>query len=216
MRKSLYLSLFTLVMAIAYALSAYGQAQSGAAATQNSQPASESPQSSSSGAQSQTTQPPQSSASPINVPGGATDASGGGIAGSAGAPAGKTEVPETPQLDAAPISDNELQGQIQNALSKEPTLAGDTVNARVASDSIELTGSVGTAKEKLTATRIVESYAGNKKVVSHLAIGNRNDNAAPIAHRPGSEANSQTRPDRSSRPEAAKDTRTGSSTNPPE
>ena len=209
------MSLFALIMALACALSASGQAQSAATATQNPQPASQSPQSASSGTQSQTTQPAQSSTSPINVPGGATDASGGGIAGSAGTPTGKTEVPETPQPDLAPIPDNELQSQIQNALSKEPTLAGDTVNAKVASDSIELTGSVGTAKEKLTATRIVESYAGNKKVVSHLAIANRNDDAAPTANRPDSEANSHTRPDRSSRP-AAKDTPTGSSARPPE
>ena len=206
MRKSLNLCVFVLTLAFAYAsLQAHGQSQSSATAPQNPQTTSQSPQSTPSAVQGQTTKPAESSGSAINVPGGATDASGGGIAGSAGAPAGKTEVPETPQ-PAAPVSDNELQSQIQNALSKEPTLAGDTVNARVSSDSIELTGTVGTAKEKLTATRIVESYAGNKKVVSHLTIGNRNGNAAPMTNRPDSE----------SRPEAAKGSPSAASTRPPE
>jgi BON domain len=203
MRKSLNLCLFVLALAIAYASSeAYGQSQSNAAATQNPQAASPSSQSTPSGAQGQTTKPAGGSGSVTSVPGGATDASGGGIAGSAGAPAGKTEVPETPQPGAAPVSDTELQSQIQNALSKEPTLAGDTVNARVSSDSIDLTGTVGTAREKLTATRIVESYAGNKKVVSHLTIGNRNGNASPTANRPDREANPP-------------GSRTGASTRPP-
>ncbi len=207
MRKSLYLCLFVLALAIAYASSeAYGQSQGGAAATQNPQAASQSPQSTPTGAQEQTTKPAGSIGSPTNVPG----------VGSAGAPVGKTEIPETPQPGAAPVSDTELQSQIQNALGKEPTLAGDTVNARVSSDSIELTGTVGTAREKLTATRIVESYAGNKKVVSHLSIGNRNGNAAPIANRPDREANPPTRPDSSSRPEPEKGSRTGASTRPPE
>jgi hypothetical protein len=207
MKKSLYLCLFILAVAIAYASSeAYGQSQSSAAATEKPQAASQSPQSTPSGAQEQTTKPAGSIGSPTNVPG----------AGSAGAPADKTEIPETPQPGAAPVSDTELQSQIQNALSKEPTLAGDTVNARVSSDSIELTGTVGTARERLTATRIVESYAGNKKVVSHLSIGNRNGNAAPIANRPDREANAPTRLDPSSRPEPEKGSRTGASTRPPE
>jgi hypothetical protein len=90
------------------------------------------------------------------------------------------------------------------------------VNAKVSSDSIDLMGTVSTAREKLTATRIVESYAGNKKVVSHLTIENRNGNASPTANRPDREANPPTRLDPSSRPESEKGSRTGASTRPPE
>ncbi|HKT50901.1 MAG TPA: BON domain-containing protein [Candidatus Angelobacter sp.] len=103
------------------------------------------------------------------------------MVGAAGSTTGKTQVPETPQPASEPSSDSELQSQIQNALSKEPTLSGDTVNVRVTAESINITGSVATAREKLTATRIVDSYAGNRKVISHLTIGDKNRNAAPAA-----------------------------------
>jgi hypothetical protein len=208
MRKSLYFFLFVLAIAIAYASAqAQEQPQSGAAATQN-------PQTAPSGVRGQAASPAQGNPSATNVPGGATDASGGGVAGSAGTPTGKTEIPETPQ-PAPAVSDTELQSEMQNALSKEPTLAGDTVNVRVSSESIDLTGNVGTAREKLTATRIVESYAGNKKVVSHLTIGNPGRNAAPASYGPGGQANPPNRPDISSRPETEKGSRTGASTRPP-
>src|SRR4029077_1163237 len=86
---------------------------------------------------------------------------------------------------AAPgVSDPELQSQIQNALAKEPTLAGETVRVSVAEESIEMSGNVATAREKLTATRIVQSYAGNKKVVSHLAVGGHPgaNSSSPATH----------------------------------
>lgn len=183
MNRLLYLALFLSALTLAYA-SAQGQSQS-----QSSQPG----QQTSQPAPAQTTpvkpsraQPaPQGGNSPINVPGGATDASGGGVAGAAGSTTGKTEVPETPHPASEPSSDTELQSQIQNALSKEPTLSGDTVNVRVTTESINITGSVATAREKLTATRIVDSYAGNRKVISHLTISDKNRNAAPaMATRP--------------------------------
>jgi hypothetical protein len=133
------------------------------------------------------TQPPMK-------PGSATDASGGGVAGAAGSGTGQAQVAETPSpLANPPVSDSELQAQIQNALSKEPTLSGDSVRASVAEDSIEMSGNVATPREKLTASRIVQSYAGNKKVVSHITIGARSganpttpaaahDNANPPAN----------------------------------
>jgi BON domain len=183
MNRLLYLALFLSALTLAYA-SAQGQSQS-----QSSQPV----QQTSPPAPAQTTpvkpsqaQPaPQGGNSPINVPGGATDASGGGVVGAAGSTTGKTQVPETPHPASEPSSDTELQSQIQNALSKEPTLSGDTVNVRVTTESINITGSVASAREKLTATRIVDSYAGNRKVISHLTISDKNRNAAPaMATRP--------------------------------
>jgi hypothetical protein len=105
-------------------------------------------------------------------PGSATDASGGGVAGSAGTSSAPAQVPETPAVNTNPVvPDAELQSQIQNALTREPTLAGESVHVAVAEDNIEMNGNVATAKEKITATRIVQSYAGNKKIVSHLTVG---------------------------------------------
>lgn len=141
----------------------------------------------------QSTSPATGTQPPAN-PGSATDASGGGVAGAAGSGTGQAQVAETPNPSAnPPVSDSELQSQIQNALSKEPTLSGDSVRVSVADDSIEMSGNVGTAREKLTASRIVQSYAGNKKVVSHLTIGTHSganpstpaathDNANPSAN----------------------------------
>ena len=187
MNRPLYLALFLSALTLAYA-SAQGQSQS-----QSSQPGQQTSQPAPQPAPAQTmpvkpsqAQPvPQGGNSPINVPGGATDASGGGVVGAAGSTTGKTEVPETYHPASEPSSDAELQSQIQNALSKEPTLSGDTVNVRVTTESINITGSVATAREKLTATRIVDSYAGNRKVTSHLTISDKNRNAAPaMATRP--------------------------------
>lgn len=78
----------------------------------------------------------------------------------------------------AAITDSDLEGQIQNALNKEPTLSGDNTRVKVAADSIELNGNVNTNKEKVTATRIVQSYAGSRKLVNHLSVGNRGGNTA--------------------------------------
>jgi len=120
---------------------------------------------------------------PGQTPG--TDASGGGVAGAAGSGAAQTQVPETPAATTnPPISDSDLQSQIQNALSKEPTLSGESVRVSVAEDNIEMSGNVGSAREKLTATRIVQSYAGNKKVVNHLTIGGRSgaNSSSPSSH----------------------------------
>jgi osmotically-inducible protein OsmY len=75
------------------------------------------------------------------------------------------------------MTDSDLQSQIQNALSKEPTLTGDTARVNVSGDTVELAGAVGTNKEKITATRIVQSYAGSKKLVNKLTIGGRSEKA---------------------------------------
>jgi hypothetical protein len=106
------------------------------------------------------------------------------------------------------VSDPELQSQIQNALAKEPTLAGENVRASVAEESIEVSGNVATAREKLTATRIVQSYAGNKKVVSHLAVGGH-----PGANSSSPGTHESTNP--STNPEPNKGTPPAGSTQPP-
>jgi osmotically-inducible protein OsmY len=70
-----------------------------------------------------------------------------------------------------------LQGQIQTALQREPTLASDNVNVNISGDEVVLTGSVATGKEKQTARRIAQSYAGNRRVVDHLTVTGRGHGA---------------------------------------
>lgn len=67
-------------------------------------------------------------------------------------------------------SSGDLQGQIQNALRNEPTLSNDNVSVTVSEDEIDVAGTVATAKEKLTAKRIVQSYAGNRKVKEQIRL----------------------------------------------
>lgn len=63
-----------------------------------------------------------------------------------------------------------LESQIQNALGKDPTLMHDSVRVAVSEQAVELTGNVGTSRERLTATRIAQSYAGSKPVVSRITV----------------------------------------------
>ena len=79
------------------------------------------------------------------------------------------------------MTDSDLQSQIQNALSKEPTLTGDSPRVNVSGDTVELAGTVGTNKEKITATRIVQSYTGSKKLVNKLTISGRSEKASPAS-----------------------------------
>jgi osmotically-inducible protein OsmY len=64
----------------------------------------------------------------------------------------------------------ELESQIQNALGKDPTLIRDSVRVAVSEEAVELTGNVATSRERLTATRIAQSYAGSKRVVSRITV----------------------------------------------
>jgi hypothetical protein len=96
----------------------------------------------------------------------------GGVAGTASSTATQAPDAAAPNGVSAP-TDSDLESQIQNALSKEPTLNGDSPHVTVSSDNIDLSGKVNTSKEKITATRIVQSYAGSKKLVNHLTVGNQ-------------------------------------------
>jgi hypothetical protein len=51
------------------------------------------------------------------------------------------------------------------------------VNVNVTEDTIDLSGTVMTGKEKQTAKRIAQSYAGNRKVKDHLTVTGRGHGA---------------------------------------
>ena len=77
-----------------------------------------------------------------------------------------------------------LQGQIQQALQNETTLSNDKVGVNVTDTEIELTGNVATNKDKQTAKRIAQSYAGNRKVVDHLKITGKSKGSSDNAGSP--------------------------------
>lgn len=106
----------------------------------------------------------------------------GGVAGAASSSAAQTPDAQNPNNGVNVMADSDLQGQIQNALTKEPTLAGDSPHVTVSRDSIELAGSVKTNKEKITASRIVQSYAGSKKLVNNLTINGQSQQ--PVSAEP--------------------------------
>jgi BON domain-containing protein len=105
----------------------------------------------------------------------------GGVAGSASSSTGQNPGVQDSRVGVSALGDSDLEGQIQNALNREPTLTGDSPHVTVSADTIELAGKVGTSKEKVTATRIVQSYAGSKKLVNRLAIGAKSEKAPPRA-----------------------------------
>jgi osmotically-inducible protein OsmY len=109
----------------------------------------------------------------------------GGVAGAASSSTAPNPETANPSDAISDMTDSDLQSQIQSALSKEPTLAGDSARATVSGDTIELNGTVGTNKEKITATRIVQSYAGSKKLVNKLTIAGRSEKSpAPESKQP--------------------------------
>lgn len=97
-----------------------------------------------------------------------------------------TGITENQAVTTESASSSEMQTQIQNALKNEPTLANNAVTVAVSDDEISISGVVATAKEKLTAQRIVQSYAGNRRVKDHLRISARsqdnpeNSNQNPV------------------------------------
>lgn len=129
-------------------------------------------------------------------------------ASQAGPTAGR--LPEAPPVPEAyvPTTDADLEAQMQNALNKEPTLSGDTVRASVTANNIQISGSVGSAREKLTAARIAQSYAGNKKLVNHITITGRGSNLPQTDHsRESSRTERQTMTNAAGNPESGRGSR---------
>ncbi len=200
MKKTYQLALFVLAIATAYAAAQSSQTtpagNNAGSVYGNSSPNGQTQLGSSAPAQPAGTARPSTPTTPStpqgSSPGSGTDASGGGAAGAAGTT--PVETPQTPGAESggtALMTDSDLQREIQNALSKEPTLSGDNVSVTVSGENIETTGSVNTAKEKLTATRIVQSFAGNRKVVNHVTVGR---NSTSPANSPDRESTDDHRP----------------------
>ncbi|HLY92624.1 MAG TPA: BON domain-containing protein [Candidatus Angelobacter sp.] len=133
----------------------------------------------------------------------------GGVAGAVGASASQAPATDNSPNGVAAMSDSDLEAQIQNALNKEPTLSSDSTHVKVAADTVELDGTVATNKEKIMATRIVQSYAGNKKLVNRLNIGGGNGNATS-RHNDTPDSSDRTRPTSTTNPSANPEPNKGS------
>jgi FtsZ-interacting cell division protein YlmF len=67
-------------------------------------------------------------------------------------------------------SAEQVEQQIMQHLSSEPTLAHTTAAAKVDEDSVVLTGSVDTETEHDVAVRIARSYADHRRIVDEIKI----------------------------------------------
>ncbi|HEV2963488.1 MAG TPA: BON domain-containing protein [Candidatus Angelobacter sp.] len=151
---------------------AYSQSQSSQQQPQSTQP---------SGSQSGTAQSPSTSQSPSGEPPSTQTAPNpnGSMNQTPNSPEQTPSSQQAPGATAAAGGD--IQMQIQNALQKEPTLSNDNITVSVTDDTIELNGTVASGKEKQTAKRIAQSYAGNRKVKEHLTVSGQgaSDNKSP-------------------------------------
>ena len=112
----------------------------------------------------------------------------------------------------------DLQGQIQNALRSEPTLSNDNINVSVTDDRIDLSGTVATGKEKQTAKRIAQSYAGNRKVKEHLTVSGKGNSNMGASDRDRDSGTSNPSGNTGSNPPSSNTSGTnpeGNKTNPP-
>jgi hypothetical protein len=95
-------------------------------------------------------------------------------------PQGAASLPSTNPADSAT-----LKGQLDQAYQSEPSLSGSNIQVEVTDAAVQLSGSVPTGKEKTTAKRIAQSYAGNRKVVEKLTVtGHGNPSPSPASQPP--------------------------------
>jgi hypothetical protein len=89
-----------------------------------------------------------------------------------------------PQSDAAPnASTGDVQGKIQAAIQKDPTLATANVTVDVKDGkTVELSGTVPNKDAKETAERIAKENATGLKVKNHLKVASAGDTTAPPKH----------------------------------
>jgi cytoskeletal protein RodZ len=88
-----------------------------------------------------------------------------------------------PQSDTPPSATGDVQGKIQSAIQKDPTLATANVTVDVKDGkTVELSGTVPNKDAKETAERIAKENATGLKVKNHLKVAAANDTAAPPKH----------------------------------
>jgi len=88
----------------------------------------------------------------------------------------------TPDVDS-----NTLRSEIDSALKSDPSLGNSQLSVDVNDTQITVSGSVPSGKEKQTAIRIVQSYAGNRRVNEKVSLAGKP--TPPNSQTPNSMAN---------------------------
>lgn len=89
---------------------------------------------------------------------------------------------DVPASKTIPAANTELQSQVQEALSKNPSLSKCSLIVSASVEGIELTGNAASSRERLAAWRLAESYARGKKVENHIIVNGQGAPAPPAAH----------------------------------
>ena len=87
-----------------------------------------------------------------------------------------------PQSDAAPSATGDVQGNIQSAIQKDPTLSSANVTVNVSGKTVELNGTVPNKDAKETAERLAKENANGMKVKNHLKVASAGTDTAPPKH----------------------------------
>ncbi len=81
---------------------------------------------------------------------------------------------------ATPQTNSALQARIENAIRNEPTLGSSHIAINVTDSGIDLSGTVGSSKDRETAERIAQSFDGNRKLNDKLVVtGHGHSDMAP-------------------------------------
>lgn len=85
-----------------------------------------------------------------------------------------SQQPPQPTQDQSAVSSQaqtgDVQGTIQSALQKDPSLANSSISVQVSGKTVELSGTVPSREAKDTAERIAKENAGEMKVKSSLKV----------------------------------------------
>ena len=95
-------------------------------------------------------------------------------------PSGAPQQPATsqqPSTSQAPAATGDVQGDIQSALQKDPTLSSANINVKVSGQNVELTGTAPSQDAKDKAEQIAKSHSGGMTVKNSIKVSS--SGAAP-------------------------------------
>jgi hyperosmotically inducible periplasmic protein len=87
-------------------------------------------------------------------------------------PSGAPQQPSTsqPSTSQAPAASGDVQGDIQSALQKDPTLSSANINVQVSGNNVELTGTAPSQDAKDKAEQIAKSHSGGMNVKNKIKV----------------------------------------------
>lgn len=91
-----------------------------------------------------------------------------------GEPAGQSG-----SMNSAGESPDQVKNDIQTAFKNEPTLTSSNVSVDVSADSVTLSGSVPSEKDRDEARRIAQSFSGSRKVVDNVKVSGTGTSSSP-------------------------------------